>query len=134
VLAMEQPATLDETDFREATAAVLRATRVMDGDPATSSRRARYTAGAVDGVDKPSYADEPGVDPARRTETLAEATFEVRNARWAGVPFTLRSGKALDDPAREVVVKFKAVRHLPTGLTGSAEGAILRFSLGPDQM
>lgn len=134
VLAMEQPATLDETDFREATSAVLRATRVMDDDPAASSRRARYTAGAVDGADKPSYVDEPGVDPARATETLAEATFEVRNARWAGVPFTLRSGKALSDPAREVVVRFKAVRHVPVGLTGRAEGAILRFSLGPDRM
>ncbi len=134
VLAMEQPATLDETDFREATSAVLRATQVMGDDPTASSRRARYTAGTIDGVEKPSYVDEPGVDPARDTETLVEATFEVRNARWAGVPFTLRSGKSLGAPAREVVVKFKAVRHLPTGLTGSAEGAILRFSLGPDQM
>ncbi|WP_194421726.1 glucose-6-phosphate dehydrogenase [Microbacterium abyssi] len=134
VLAMEQPATLDEADFREATSAVLRATRIMDDDPTASSRRARYTAGAVDGVDKPSYVDEPGVDPKRDTETLAEATFEVRNARWAGVPFTLRSGKALSDPAREIVVRFKAVRHVPAGLTGTAEGAILRFSLGPDRI
>lgn len=134
VLAMEQPATLDEIDFREATAAVLRATAVWDDDPTESSRRARYTAGTVDGKKKPSYVDEPGVDPKRNTETLAEATFEVRNARWAGVPFTLRSGKALDNPAREIVVRFRAVRHIPLGLTGSTEGAILRFSLGPDQM
>lgn len=134
VLAMEQPATLGEADFREATSAVLRATRIMDDDPAASSRRARYTAGSVDGVEKPSYADEPGVDPTRGTETLAEATFEVRNARWAGVPFTLRSGKALSDPAREIVVRFKAVRHVPVGLTGTAEGAVLRFSLGPDRI
>lgn len=134
VLAMEQPATLDEADFREATTAVLRATRVWDDDPVSSSRRARYTAGTIDGAEKPSYVDEPGVDPDRNTETLAEATFEVRNARWAGVPFTLRSGKALGDPAREIVVRFRAVRHVPTGLRGSAEGAILRFSLGPDRI
>ncbi len=134
VLAMEQPATLDEMDFRAATTAVLRATSVWGDDPATASRRARYTAGSVAGVEKPSYVDEPGVDPDRSTETLAEATFEVRNARWAGVPFTLRSGKALGDPAREVVVRFRPVRHVPTGLTGSAEGAVLRFSLGPDRI
>lgn len=134
VLAMEQPATLHEADFREATSAALRATAVWDDDPSTSSRRARYTAGAVDGVEKPSYAEEPGVDPKRGTETLAEMTVEVRNARWAGVPFTLRSGKALSDPAREVVVRFRPVRHVPTGLTGSSEGAVLRFSLGPDRM
>ncbi|WP_300267609.1 glucose-6-phosphate dehydrogenase [Microbacterium sp.] len=134
VLAMEQPATLDETDFREATSAVLRATTVFGEDPIAASRRARYTAGTVDGEQKPSYVDEPGVDPERGTETLAAATFEVRNARWAGVPFTLRSGKALSDPAREVIVRFRAVRHLPVGFTGSADGAVLRFSLGPDRM
>lgn len=134
VLAMEQPATLGEVDFREATTAVLRATHVWADDPGTSSRRARYTAGSVDGIDKPSYVDEHGVDAARGTETLAEAVFEVRNFRWAGVPFTLRSGKALGDPATEIVVRFRAVRHVPTGLTGSADGAVLRFSLGPDRI
>lgn len=134
VLAMEEPATLGEVDFRAATTAVLRATSVWGDDPASASRRARYTAGVVDGVEKPSYVDEPGVDPARGTETLAEATFEVRNARWTGVPFTLRSGKALGDPAREIVVRFRPVRHLPAGLTGSSDGAVLRFSLGPDRM
>ncbi|GAA1546154.1 glucose-6-phosphate 1-dehydrogenase [Microbacterium ginsengiterrae] len=134
VVAMEQPATIGEADLREATSAVLRATRVWGDDPTSSSRRARYTAGSIDGVDKPSYVDEPGVEPERRTETLAAATFEVRNARWTGVPFTLRSGKAIGDPAREVVVRFKAVRHVPDGLRGSADGAVVRFSLGPDRM
>lgn len=134
VVAMEQPATLDEMDFREATSAVLRATTVWGEDPVSSSRRARYTAGAVDGVAKPSYVDEPGVDPQRETETLAEVTFEIHNARWAGVPFTMRSGKALSAPVREVVVRFKPVRHVPVGLTGSAAGAVLRFYLAPDQI
>ncbi|WP_175985308.1 glucose-6-phosphate dehydrogenase [Microbacterium tenebrionis] len=134
VVAMEQPATIGEADFREATSAVLRATRVWDDDPTTSSWRARYTAGSVDGSDKPSYVDETDVDPQRGTETLAQATFEVRNARWAGVPFTLRSGKAIGDPAREIVVRFRAVRHVPEGLRGSAEGAVLRLSLGPDRV
>ncbi|WP_102191795.1 glucose-6-phosphate dehydrogenase [Microbacterium aurantiacum] len=134
VLAMEQPATLGEVDFRATTSAVLRATSIWADDPAASSRRARYTAGTVAGIDKPSYVDEPGVDPTRGTETLAEATFEVRNARWSGVPFTLRSGKAIGDPAREIVVRFRPVRHVPVGLTGSAAGAVLRFSLGPDRI
>lgn len=134
VVAMEEPATLGEVDFRAATGAVLRATSIWGDDPVASSRRARYTAGRVGDVEKPSYVDEPGVDPERDTETLAEATFEVRNARWAGVPFQLRSGKAVGEPAREIVVRFRPVRHVPAGLSGSAEGAILRFSLGPDRM
>jgi len=134
VLAMEEPTTLDELDFRAATSAVLRATTVWGDDPVASSRRARYTAGTVGGAEKPSYVDEPGVDPERQTETLAEATFEVRNSRWAGTPFRLRSGKALGTPATEIVVRFRPVRHVPTGLTGSSDGAVLRFSLGPDRI
>ena len=134
VLAMEQPATLDEVDFRAATSAVLRATEVWDDDPVHSSRRARYTAGEIGARRVPSYVDEPGVDPARHTETLAQATFEVRNSRWTGVPFTLQSGKALGNPATEIVARFRPVRHLPTGLTGDSAGAVLRFSLGPDTM
>lgn len=132
-VAMEPPATLDEVDLRDATAAVLRATRVWEDDPAQSSRRARYTAGRIGRRKMPSYVDEPGVDSARKTETLAEATFEVATARWAGVPFTLRSGKAIGDPRREVVLRFRPVPHLPKGFTGDAPGAVLRFSLAPDQ-
>jgi glucose-6-phosphate 1-dehydrogenase len=131
---MEPPATLGERDLRDATAAVLRATRLWGDDPVRSSRRARYTAGTVDGRRMPSYVDEAGVDAARATETLAEITCEVRTARWAGVPITLRSGKALGDPAREIVVRVKPVRHVPTGMTGEAPGTVLRFSLGPDRL
>jgi len=132
IVAMELPASLDEVDLRDATAAVLRATHVWGDDPVASSRRARYTAGEVEGRRMPSYVDEDGVDPARATETLAELRCEVRTARWAGVPITLRSGKALGDPAREIVVHLKPVRHVPTGLSGDATGDVLRFSLGPD--
>jgi glucose-6-phosphate 1-dehydrogenase len=134
IVAMEPPATLDEIDLRDATAAVLRATHIWKDDPAASSRRARYTAGTVGERRMPSYVDEPGVDASRGTETLAEIVCEVRTARWAGVPITLRSGKALGDPAREIVVRIKPVRHMPTGLTGDAPGTVLRFSLGPDRL
>ncbi|MCS0499285.1 glucose-6-phosphate dehydrogenase [Protaetiibacter mangrovi] len=134
IVAMEPPATLGEVDLRDATAAVLRATRIRHDDPVRHSRRARYTAGSIDGRQLPSYVDEDGVDPANRTETLAELVCEVRTARWVGVPFTLRSGKALADPATEIVVRLRPVRHLPAGMTGDPAGAVLRFSLGPDRL
>ena len=57
----------------------------------------------------PSYVDEPGVDPDRRTETLAEITVEIRNSRWSGVPFRLRSGKALDSDRRGIYLHFKPI-------------------------
>jgi len=135
ILAMEPPATLGERDLRSAKTAALRATRVWHDDPARASRRARYTAGRIGERELPDYVAEAGVDPARETETLAEMTCEVRTARWAGVPFTLRSGKAIGTPRTEIVVTFRPVRHLPDGLHGGApDGGVLRFSLGPDAM
>ncbi|WP_100812663.1 MULTISPECIES: glucose-6-phosphate dehydrogenase [unclassified Microbacterium] len=133
-VAMEPPATLDEVDLRDATSAALRATVLWNDDPAHAARRAVYTAGTSNGTPVPSYVDEVGVDPARNTETLAELTCEVRNARWQGVPFTLRSGKALAARDAEIVLRFRPVRHLPQGFTGDAEGSVLRFTLGPDRM
>lgn len=134
VIAMDQPTTLGDEDMRSATTAVLRATHIWDDNAVHSSHRGRYTAGTISGEEIPSYVDEPGVDPSRETETLAQITCEVRSARWAGVPFTLRSGKALGDPVTEIAIRFRPVRHLPIGLGGAADGAVLRFSLGPDKL
>jgi len=135
LVAMDPPSTLGERDLRDAKAAVLRATHVMGDDPATASRRAQYTAGTQGDRTLPSYRDEEGVDPDRQTETLAEVTFEIASDRWAGVPFVLRSGKALDRKHSEIVVTFKPVRHVPPGLNGTpVDGGRLTFSLGPDEM
>jgi glucose-6-phosphate 1-dehydrogenase len=134
VLAMEPPATLGADDLRDAKELVLRATHLYGDDPRASSRRARYTAGAIDGRSMPSYADESGVDPARETETLAEVALEVRTWRWAGVPITLRSGKAIGQRRREIVVTFKPAQQMPVGLTGVNSPTVLRIFLAPDAM
>jgi glucose-6-phosphate 1-dehydrogenase len=130
LVAMEAPSTLGARDFRDAKAQVLRATRVWDDDPASSSFRARYTAGEVDGRRLPSYVDEEGIDPARKTETLAEVVFAVDTWRWAGVPFRVRSGKALGTPRKELVVTFKQPPWVPAGLTGPDRPDRLRLGLG----
>lgn len=134
VFAMEPPSTLDAEDLRDAKGLVLRATRPWGGNPVTAGRRARYSAGSVDGRDYPSYVDEEGVDPSRGTETLAEVTLQVDTWRWAGVPFTLRSGKALGTRRREIVVRFRPANRVPAGFSGSAEPTILRLLLAPDEM
>ncbi len=114
--AMETPASVDAEEMQPLKAQVMRATRLWADDPATASRRARYTAGQVEGRDIPDYTSEEGVDPDRETETLAELVLEVRNARWSGVPFVLRSGKALGTAAKRVEVTFRQPDHVPTGL------------------
>jgi glucose-6-phosphate 1-dehydrogenase len=134
LIAMEPIATVDAVDLRDAKAQVLRACRPWDDDPVGSGRRARYTHGMIEGREVPDYTAEPGVDPARNTETLAELIVEIENWRWAGVPFRLRSGKALRERRKEVLITFKSTPHLPTGLEGKPIPDQLRLTMGPDQM
>jgi glucose-6-phosphate 1-dehydrogenase len=134
LLAMDAPPTLDAPDLRDRKAQVLRATRLWDGDPVKSSRRARYTEGTIDGRRLPAYADEAGIDPAHGTETLAEIALTVDTWRWAGVPFRLRSGKALGTRRKEAVITFRPPSRLPDGLTGCSQPDRLRMAFGPDRL
>ncbi|NED87985.1 glucose-6-phosphate dehydrogenase [Streptomyces sp. SID11233] len=72
----------------------LHATRTME--PADTVR------GQYDG-----YRDVEGVEPDSRTETYFATRMFVDSWRWAGVPFYLRSGKALAVSATEVVVELR---------------------------
>jgi glucose-6-phosphate 1-dehydrogenase len=131
-LAMEPPSTIGPQDVRDGAAAVLRATRVRGNDPVGSSRRARYTAGRVGDRILPSYVDEDGVDPGRRTETLAEVVVEVNNWRWAGVPFRLRAGKAIRELDKRVVITFKEPNWVPEGLLGYERPDRIHIGLDPE--
>ena len=53
------------------------------------------------------YGQAPGVRKDTRTPTFAALKVAVDNARWIGVPFYLRTGKALARTATEVVVVFR---------------------------
>lgn len=130
LVAMEPPATLTGHDARDGKTQVLRATRVWHDDPVASSHRARYTAGCVGGRRLVSYVDEEGVDPARQTETLAAIELAVDTWRWAGVPFRLRSGKAIGSPRQEVVITFKDPPRLPEGFRGYRRADRLRLGIG----
>jgi glucose-6-phosphate 1-dehydrogenase len=94
--------------------------------------RGRYTAGTVEGRALPDYTAEDGVEPDRGTETYAEYTVGIDNWRWAGVPFRLRSGKALGADRHEIVLRFKPVPHMAFGGGGNPEPDVLRLRLDPD--
>lgn len=133
VLMMEPIETLDEKSFRDAKSELLRAVRVR-GSGRTGSRRARYTGGRLGERHIPAYTREEGVDTARRTETLAEVTLEVRNDRWAGVPVVLRSGKALGTARKAAVITLKPVPHLPEGLLGPATPDTITIGFRPPRL
>ncbi|MGT2426776.1 glucose-6-phosphate dehydrogenase [Amnibacterium kyonggiense] len=139
VTTCEAPAGLDPEHLRDSLAAVLAVTKPWSGAPVFPntdgpSRRARYTAGEIDGRRLPDYAAEEGVDPDHETETLAEIALEVGDARWAGVPFILRSGKAIGDPANEIRVSYRPVRFRPDGQSGTGSPEVLRFGFKPPRI
>ncbi|KQV25168.1 MULTISPECIES: glucose-6-phosphate dehydrogenase [unclassified Microcella] len=132
--AMELPSSLEADDLHGAMMQVLRATSVRGGDAVASSRRARYTAGAVEGDAVPDYTAEEGVDPARATETLAEVVLDIATPRWAGVPVVLRSGKALGHPSTHVRASMRSAPHLPRGLEPAAGAPAIIVALSPERL
>ncbi|MBN1148014.1 MAG: glucose-6-phosphate dehydrogenase [Anaerolineales bacterium] len=58
------------------------------------------------------YRETQGVAPQSQTPTFAALKLFVDNWRWQGVPFYLRSGKALAEKSSEVNIVFKEPPHL----------------------
>ncbi|MEI8190756.1 MAG: glucose-6-phosphate dehydrogenase, partial [candidate division NC10 bacterium] len=69
--------------------------------------RGQYVRGSLRGARVPAYADEPRVAEDTTTETFAAIRLEVDNWRWAGVPFYLRTGKALPKQVTEVTIQYR---------------------------
>ena len=137
--ACEAPLAVDAEHLRDSLATALAATRVWPHGkvfPNTDqpSRRGRYTAGEAGGKQLPSYVDEQDVDPSNETETLAEIALEVATPRWAGVPFVLRSGKAIGSPRNEVSAQYRPVRFKPEGQSGSGQPEHLLLGFKPPRI
>jgi glucose-6-phosphate 1-dehydrogenase len=109
LVAMEPPANLGPESIRDEKVKVLRSIR--DYSPAellARSARGQYSAGrGADGSSRVAYVEEARVAPSSTTETYVALRLEVDNWRFAGVPFALRTGKALDRQVSEIRVTFK---------------------------
>jgi glucose-6-phosphate 1-dehydrogenase len=93
-VAMEAPESLDAGHLRDAKAAVFQDLQpVAPGD-------AVY--GQFEG-----YREEDGVDRASTTETFVALRATVDNERWRGVPFLLRTGKAMAAGRRVVTLTLR---------------------------
>jgi glucose-6-phosphate 1-dehydrogenase len=134
LVAMEPPVSLVHSDIADRKVEVLRSTRPWADDLASCSVRARYTAGEADGHEVPAYVDEEGVDPDNSTETFAQIVLAIDTPRWRDVPFTLRSGKALQADCHEIAIRFRPCEHVAFSSDSSAEPNVLRLRVDPDQL
>jgi glucose-6-phosphate 1-dehydrogenase len=106
--AMEPPTRFDAGAVRAEKAELLDAVQIHDATTALSdSVRAQYTAGYIGDSRIESYRKTEDVDPASTTETYVALKLLIDNWRWAGVPFYLRTGKALRSQLTEIAINFK---------------------------
>jgi glucose-6-phosphate 1-dehydrogenase len=106
MIGMEPPNTSDAEAIRTEKSKVIAAVRPIAPEDAV---RGRYQAGTIGDKAIPSYRDEDQVDPASTTETYVALKLAVETWRWTGVPFYLRTGKALTARDTEIVVQFRDV-------------------------
>ncbi len=110
-VAMEPPLSLSAKQLRDEKVKVFEALRPID------------TRHVVRGQYK-GYTSEPGVPADSDTETMVAVRAEVENWRWHGVPFYLRSGKAMGAGRQVITLGFREPplrmfhahrRDVPTG-------------------
>ncbi|HET8984591.1 MAG TPA: glucose-6-phosphate dehydrogenase, partial [Trueperaceae bacterium] len=126
LVAMEPPARFDADAVRDEKVKLLRSIvcpqpgDVVLGQYASSD-------------DMPGYREEHGVPADSHQATFAALTLEVRNWRFSGTPFYLRSGKRLEAKASEVVLQFRNPPHVPFDLATPLRPDRLILRLVPDE-
>ena len=120
-LVMEAPRTGAAADILDERARALRAVRTV--------QPGQYVRGQYEG-----YTDVHGVRPGSTTETYAALRTFVDTDRWAGVPFTLRTGKALATSATEIVVELAKAPfgYFHTACAQDTEPNLIRLRISPD--
>jgi glucose-6-phosphate 1-dehydrogenase len=81
------------------------------------------------------YREAEGVAPGSLTPTYAALKLYIDNWRWQGVPFYLRSGKALMGKTSEIIIEFQRPPHLMFHLPEGNEITpnILSLCIQPDE-
>ncbi|HZP76427.1 MAG TPA: glucose-6-phosphate dehydrogenase [Pseudolabrys sp.] len=106
--AMEPPTCFDAEAVRaEKTKALCAVHTFGPEDARRNVVRGQYSDGKVGGRTVEAYRRAANVDPQSTTETYIAMKLAVDNWRWAGVPFYLRTGKALKRRRSELVIQFK---------------------------
>lgn len=121
LLAMEPPTSGFSDAVRDEKVKVLKA--IHPADPK------RLVRGQLRG-----YREEPGVAKDSRVETYAALELAIDSWRWAGVPFFIRTGKALPLTATEVRVVLRPTpQHVFAGIEMErGEPNYVRFRLGAE--
>lgn len=112
LVAMEPPASNAPSAVHDEKLKVLRCLAPMTKrDVEDNTVRGQYVEGNSAGKTVPGYAQEEGAGSDSSTETFVAIKAEIKNWRWAGVPFYLRTGKRMQKRFSEIVIQFNEVPH-----------------------
>ena len=112
LIAMEPPTTFAAEAVRDEKVKALAAVQRLRSDPLDRDVvRAQYTRGRAGGTEQASYREAPGVAGASATESYVAMKLRIDNWRWSGVPFYLRTGKAMAARRTEIAVQFRPAPH-----------------------
>ncbi|MBI1400720.1 glucose-6-phosphate dehydrogenase [Hyphomonas sp.] len=110
--AMEPPNNLGDDEIRTEKIKVLNALGEISPEQVKKQTvRGQYTAGLSGGKPAKGYLEELSSATGSKTETFVAVKAEVKNWRWAGVPFYLRTGKRMSSRHSDIVIQFKAAPH-----------------------
>jgi len=104
LVGMQAPVSMSAESIRAEKIKVLRA---IQGIRPENVVLGQYTAGTIAGEALPAYRDLDGVSEASDTPTYAAVRFQVDNWHWQGVPFILRTGKAMAERTTQIAVTFR---------------------------
>lgn len=104
LVGMEPPNSFEAEAIRNERAKLIAA--ILPADP-KKAVRGQYRAGRVAGKSVPAYRATHLVAEDSTTETYVALKLEIASWRWAGVPFYLRTGKALAARDTEIVIQFR---------------------------
>jgi glucose-6-phosphate 1-dehydrogenase len=99
LVAMEPPSTFRAEAVRNEKIKILESIRPIS---LTDTVRGQYEG----------YTQAQGVAPDSQTATYGALKLYIDNWRWQGVPFYLRSGKALAKKASEITIEFQKPPHM----------------------
>lgn len=111
-IGMEKPPSLEHETVSIYKQEVLRHLRITKG------LRGQYTG----------YKDAPGVNKNSTRETYALLRAQIDTPRWQGVPFFLKTGKALDRKSTEIHLIFKPQKFPTDSVPFDSNRLIIRIS------
>lgn len=102
LIAMERPGSFSAEDMRQEKARVLRLVPPLE---MKNTILGQY--GKPRGGEKPGYKDDESVPKKSQCATFCASVAYVKNARWEGVPFILKAGKATGESKTEIRIQLK---------------------------